>query len=285
MKQGKSLEILVAHLEKALAGNDNVTITAPKKVRDRITNRLREHDVVIAIRQGHHEYQIAIECRDLSRPITVNQVEGFWKKCQDTGVQGIIVSTKGFCKPARTKATHLGIRCFDLEQAKSFNWLGASGMEMVKRNITNIHWTLIPIADSGNIPKDITLVNENGVEITKAFLIENAKQQLAKLPIDSSSDSKQTARINFIVNNLSIFDRSTKGYIPLKSIIADIEYEVIREHVPFDLFKYSEKNDDREIANAALATHEFDGIRGKFMFIRNEDQSISLSFIAEVDKL
>ena len=85
MRQGKSLEALVEQLERSLAKSENVSVSAPKKLRDRITGRLREHDVVLTVNQGHHEILIAIECRDRSRPITVNQVEGFWAKCHDTG--------------------------------------------------------------------------------------------------------------------------------------------------------------------------------------------------------
>jgi hypothetical protein len=43
--------------------------------------------------------------------VTVNEIESFWGKCQDTGIdQGIIVSSKGFTKPALTKSLHRGIR-------------------------------------------------------------------------------------------------------------------------------------------------------------------------------
>jgi predicted helicase len=107
-RPGKALERLIASIEKALAGNSDVLVEAPKRLPDRTTGTLREHDVVLTIKQSHHALMVAVECRDLSRPVTVNQVEGFWAKCQDTGIgQGIIVSSTGFYNTARQKADHL----------------------------------------------------------------------------------------------------------------------------------------------------------------------------------
>lgn len=80
-KQGKALEILVASLEKALAENQNVTVHSPVRLPDRTTGKLREHDVVVEFKEGHHSLLVAIECRDRSRPIGVPQVEAFWAKC------------------------------------------------------------------------------------------------------------------------------------------------------------------------------------------------------------
>ena len=121
-RQGKSLEKLVANLERALADEKITAIDSPKFLIDRITSERREHDVVLTIQQAHHEVLVAIECRDRARPVGVPQVEAFNAKCLDTGVnQGIIVSSSGFYGTALKKAEHLGIRCLDIEEAESFD--------------------------------------------------------------------------------------------------------------------------------------------------------------------
>ncbi len=125
---GRALEQLIACIEKALADTKNILVESPKRVPDRITGKLREHDLVLTVTQQHHSLLIAIECRDRSRPMTVEQVESFFAKCQDTGIhQGILVSTSGFYNTAREKADHLGIRCLDLEEVDQFDWLLAPG--------------------------------------------------------------------------------------------------------------------------------------------------------------
>ena len=103
-KQGRSLECLVASIEQALGGKDGVQVESPKRLPDRTTGELREHDVLLTICRGHHSLRVAIECRDRSRPVGVDQVEQFCAKCQDTGIdKGVIVSPKGFWKTARKK--------------------------------------------------------------------------------------------------------------------------------------------------------------------------------------
>lgn len=55
VKPGKSLEVLVASIERVLAGNDKVTVESPKLSPDRITGEFREHDVVITLAGSHHK--------------------------------------------------------------------------------------------------------------------------------------------------------------------------------------------------------------------------------------
>lgn len=42
-KTGKSLEQLVSSLEKALGDSENVVVESPKRLKDKITGRMREH--------------------------------------------------------------------------------------------------------------------------------------------------------------------------------------------------------------------------------------------------
>jgi hypothetical protein len=79
-KNGKEFEQLVRAIESAWIDQENVTIESPKKLRDKRTGRLREHDIVLTINESHHEVVVALECRDLSRRIGVPQVEAFRQK-------------------------------------------------------------------------------------------------------------------------------------------------------------------------------------------------------------
>lgn len=51
--------------------------------------QLREHDVVIRLPAGHPPLTLALECRDRSRPVGVEQVEAFNQKCLDNRKQGL----------------------------------------------------------------------------------------------------------------------------------------------------------------------------------------------------
>jgi hypothetical protein len=136
LKRGRSLELLVSHLEKVLGHDTGVKVESPKRLPDLLSDRhrTREHDVVLSISHGHHKLTIALECRDHSRPIGVSQVEAFSTKCLHTGVNhGVLVSSKGFYKSALEKADKLSIRCLSLEQVTSFGWLLAPGIHLRRR--------------------------------------------------------------------------------------------------------------------------------------------------------
>jgi len=130
LKPGRTLEGLVASIERALGHRDDVKVTSPGFLVDRVTGELREHDVLIELRTAHRTLVIAIECRDRSRKIGINDIESFAAKCRDTRVdRGIAVSSKGFTKPALKKGVHENITCQTLSRANSFDWLGTVGIE------------------------------------------------------------------------------------------------------------------------------------------------------------
>jgi hypothetical protein len=54
--------------DRASNHDSNVLVESPKRLRDKDTGRLREHDVVLIFTQRHHEILMALECRDRSPP-------------------------------------------------------------------------------------------------------------------------------------------------------------------------------------------------------------------------
>jgi hypothetical protein len=101
----------------------NVRVEAKKRLPDKDTGQLREHDVVLTFSHGHHEFLLALECRDRSRPVGVDHVEAFHAKCLRTGIgRGVMVSSKGFRRTALRKAESYGIGCLTLEEVAHFDW-------------------------------------------------------------------------------------------------------------------------------------------------------------------
>src|SRR5207247_228411 len=97
------------------------------------------------ISASHHTTKIAIECRDRSRKVMVNDIEAFQHKCDDNGIdQGIVVSPTGFSHAALAKAKHQGIRCLELAQVQSFNWLLATGITVRTNKMVHANWTFFP---------------------------------------------------------------------------------------------------------------------------------------------
>lgn len=253
-RRGRSLERLIASLEEALGRHENVTVKSPQRLPDRTTGKPREHDVVLNIKQGHHSLVVAIECRDRSRPITVNEVEGFWAKCQETGIdQGIIVSSKGFYRTAREKAAHYGIRCLGIEEVESFDWLLAPNIHRMTKSLIHTDWTFFPEEDGIVDRTNLELLDVNGNVVTESVLTGNARQQLDKLPHPLEPTESSELRVRFEGQGLVLRNIESGAQTPLKFAIATIRYSVVEELIPFRLVQYRDNEAEENITDAAIA--------------------------------
>lgn len=274
MNQGKALERLILSIEKTLADNPNVLVESPKRLPDRTTGKLREHDVVLIVTEGHHSFLIAIECRDLSRPITINQVESFWAKCHDTGIgQGIIVSSSGFYNTARTKADHLGVRCLDIEEAESFNWLLAPGIHAITKRLLSNDWTFFPESDGIVEKVNFEVVDKEGNVATMAALTANAQRQLTKmLPEISEPVNEADITLKFPGSDLVLRSQTTGKTVPVKFAIVKIRYSVTRDLIPFSLVQYKDKGKGENLTDAAYADLNMGDHSARLLIIYKEDE-------------
>lgn len=291
MKSGRSLEKLVEQLEKILADQGNIFIESPKKLLDKENGEYREHDVVLTIKEHHHQVMIAIECRDRSRPITVNQVEGFWAKCQHTGInQGIIVSSNGFSKTARSKAAKLGIRCLALEEVSSFNWLLPKGITSFQRQIKNTNWTMITENIIEEIPSNFSLVDDHGNLLTAEILNANVQnyfqQQESSLEELQKELGTHELKIIFPGEGVFILNDTNGKLMPVKSAVAHVEYEVKAEHIPFELYKYVDKSLEVKIVEAAVTKVKFgDAEVGKIFIGYKDGEGIKVKYVPNRDNM
>jgi molybdopterin-binding protein len=282
-KTGKSLERLVASLEKALVNNANAIVESPKRLRDITTGRLREHDVIITTTQGHHSVKIAIECRDRSRPITVNQVEGFWAKCQDTGVhQGIIVSSTGFYDTAKKKAEYRGIRCLSIEEVDSFNWLLAPGFQLFNKKILHTNW-VFHTGEKSNIDcNHFEVLDVQGNVVTTSILTANAMQQLELLlPNPPVPTPEAEIKVRFEGNGLVLRDKGTGITVPVMFALATIRYAISVELIPFKMIQYVDKDKGSTITDAAVAQLNLGECKGKVMIVYKEDIGGQVIFVPD----
>ena len=280
-KTGKSLEKLVSSLEKALGEADNVVVKSPMRLKDKITGRLREHDVVLTINQAHHQIIVAIECRDRSRPITVNQVESFWKKCQDTGIDhGVIVSTMGFYNTARQKADFLGIRCLDIEEVDSFDWMLAQGMHFLTKRLLHHEWVFYPEKEGVADKSNMEITDIDGKLLTQEALTSNALSQLTKLlPETLTPVEKDTITVKFPGDNLIIRNTDTGETSPVKYVIANLHYSIVDQFIPFKLVQY--KDADKKITEAAVVDCDIGNISGKFMIVGKHGDEKKVIFVPD----
>ena len=288
MKKGRSLEKLVAYLERHLAANEFVTVESPKRLRDKSTGRLREHDVVLTIKSGHHTVHIAVECRDRSRPVGVTQLEGFAKKCQETGIgQGVIVSPCGFTKTAPAKALALGIRCLSLDQVSAFPWLLCEHFEVYRTNFVHIDFKIIPENDFKKKPDSFTLVTDEGEEITSDILrnnlIASLNNQKETFPIEPNLGD-HIKRIKLVPKNLNIIDTNTGQKERVRQINTLAQCTIEKTNIPLVLQEYRNSGDPECFAQLATADLDLGFISGKLVINQKLETGGEVVFIPDDKK-
>lgn len=300
MKKGRSLEKLVAYLEGHLLANDMVTVESPKRLRDKSTGRLREHDVVLTIKSGHHTILVAIECRDRSRPVGVPQLEGFAKKCQETGVnQGVIVSPCGFTKTAPKKSRALGIRCLSLDQVNVLPWMLCENFEIYRTSYGRTDFNIITENEFKKKPEHFKLETDEGEEITIDILRNNLISLLEKQRVSTPSKpnvGNYVKRIKLKPTNLSVFDIATGRRERVRQINTTVHCTTEMTKIPFILQEYRVSGDTGCLAQLATANLDLGfasgqfiinqklGEGGKIVFIQNDKTKSNKSNAANAKK-
>jgi Restriction endonuclease len=281
-RPGKSLEALAASLERALGKAGNVSVASPGYLPDRVTGDKREHDVLLTWRNAHHTTVLAIECRDRSRKITVNDVESFHSKCSDTVVsQGVLVSSRGFTRNAIAKARHLGIRTLQLSEVASFNWLATTGITGLSRHITHIAWLFEPAEELDRIPELYTVLMPAGQPIQMDVLKTAAQSEFRKIPHTDTPPPSGKRVIIFTDPGLTLRDDLNQEIHLVGRAIVEVHYEIREEFVPLQLVSYTDRASGTSITDAAVAEMKIGDVKGKLMIVYKEAEGGRVVFVRD----
>lgn len=115
---------------------DGAKVTESKMMRDRLTKRFREVDVVIEGKVGLQPVVVAIECRDHRRVADVTWVDTMKSKHERLDTNALLLASRsGFTPEARDVAKKYGIELFtleDVEDADMPSMLGPQGSLWLK---------------------------------------------------------------------------------------------------------------------------------------------------------
>ncbi|MEW8394385.1 MAG: restriction endonuclease [Candidatus Thiodiazotropha sp.] len=109
---GLEFEKIVSEIQKQLDNNSEVS--HDQHIVDRLGQR-RQFDVVVRGNFAGQRILGVIECKNLQKKVGTPEVDAFNTKSQDVNANfKIIVSRRGFSKPAIAKANHYGIQTLSL---------------------------------------------------------------------------------------------------------------------------------------------------------------------------
>jgi hypothetical protein len=127
-KKGKSFEKTIRLIQETLIDSPNTSIFSNKKLASK-TGRKREIDVLLVTTINELEINIAIECKDYSKPVGAKEIEAFSSKCEilDTPInKKVFISSIGYQAGAIDSAQLLNVELLNTEQITDeviMNWM------------------------------------------------------------------------------------------------------------------------------------------------------------------
>ncbi|MCA3717379.1 MAG: hypothetical protein IM674_03900 [Brevundimonas sp.] len=261
---------MVALIEKAMQQAEGVTIESPGFVLDSGGER-REHDVLIRRKVGLHEIVTAVECRDKSRKLGLNDLEAFARKCERTGVDHrVMVSARGFCKSALRAAPAERIQCLSLQQVAGFDWLGTSAMIETRRNFTKID---AQVFAKTKIVEPFELYGSDGSVVTPQVLVNVANKAMSEndLPEPFGREEPGNLHVKWQGTDCHVVDANGERH-DVDYVVIDAVVEITDTPKPFKLHTYEGDHGRVEIMSSTL---DIEGKESEMVMVRNAEGLVS----------
>lgn len=275
-RNGIAFQNLVAALERALLNERDAVLDSPKRLRDKDTGRLREHDIVITWKQEHHEIVSAIECRDTGRPVGVPAVEAFAKKCEKTGIHHpVMVSAVGFTATARAKALALNVTCMQLAQAEQFPWVGMHFFVEDNRQFGPMN--ISAICENTMPEGDFTLFDVNGTLVSHEALVQTIANSVS-FPENRDDWVDSSVPLKLVVRApgwKAVGSSGDQHDILHFNVTTDVT--ITRKYKPIALHTYVGPAGPIEVVTSDIDAGDF---KGKLMMIKGNDET-KVFYVAE----
>ncbi|HMV53995.1 MAG TPA: hypothetical protein PLX20_10335 [Rhodocyclaceae bacterium] len=147
--------------------SEGARVSESKMMRDRLTKRFREVDVVVEGKVGSQPVYVSIECRDHQRVADVSWVDAMKAKHDrlDTNVL-LLASRSGFTPEARDVASKYGIEAFTLEDIDDHDihaLLGPNGELWLKSVTITAEKVSIRVAQVGLLASETVATNPDNL--------------------------------------------------------------------------------------------------------------------------
>jgi hypothetical protein len=146
---------------------DGAKVTESKLMRDRLTGRYREVDVVIEGRVGQQPVVVSLECRDHKRVADVSWVDAMKAKHERLDTNALLLASRmGFTPEAKDVAKKYGLELFslqDLDAADIPALLGKAGSLWMKLISLTAQKVRIRVADAGGLASEVVVTSPDNL--------------------------------------------------------------------------------------------------------------------------
>ena len=224
MKKGKTFESITRIIYESINNVGNAIIEENVRIKDQ-SGIYREIDILIRSNVFETEINIAIECKDHSRPVERSMIDSFFSKCNSIPEINklIYVSKNGYQSGAIAGAKLHGIKLYNLSELDGndiLGWLGIISTQAyeMERRITKIGilFTRNPIHFE---PDDVIMQNGQILEenlfqyVSNLIINEYPYDYLIVKSKDSEKRKIEIREFNFKPENISISRETTESKI------------------------------------------------------------------------
>lgn len=213
-KEWHQFEELIADLHKRF--HPGARITRNEKLPGQNSERKREIDICIRQRVGIQDLLIVVDCKKRSRKVDLPEMHSFIGLKDDVGAHsGVLVSEKGFSKPALRLAKRGGVQTLTFRDTKTQNWpkdlLVQVGLDLRVMIPIRLTFQATDKPEVAVNPKEFRVRDQkSGIEVSLKELFEREWFDDKDEPqpgswerqYDSFDDNKQpigTLRVSFVI--------------------------------------------------------------------------------------
>lgn len=226
----------------------NAEVRHNQKVRGH-SGRMRQLDVTVSANIGPYRIFIVVECKNKSRPVSIEQVEAFAKKLEDVGAsQGVLVSTSGFDDGAKAIAVQNDIRLLNYREAEEADWKQMIGDNVsLFFTLTEVHSeeTEFECDDDSELDDAELLISPSGETIGTVQQVREAV--ISNVIFHASFLGHYEIRIgmegfslvghmgSMLARSMTLRGRklARRFYIPVNTYAGHIIEDALNGHVPF----------------------------------------------------
>lgn len=166
----KAFERAVYELQKTFSPEE-ATITLNDHIPGHDSHTERQVDISIRTRVANYEILIAIDCKDHSAPLDVNDVDAFGGLLRDIRAnKGVLVSSSGFTKTALETARTHGIDTLRYVDTESVDWRSYVGLPTLleRTYLKRFRLHFSPVSDhplfvpAAAVPKESAVADGHG---------------------------------------------------------------------------------------------------------------------------